>query len=783
MKYWSLFILFGILLMTGCNPGDQSGIIQDLELQQVKLMRWNFPLPRTHTGILIGNGVQGLMVWGGGNQLNITVGRSGFWDHRGEKDFLTQTTYGEVKNLLLRGDMQGLRRVFSMDEKAEEGMPSRPYQIGGGRIEIIFPEGWKVSQGILDLTNATLEVLVSNPSGTMEIIRIREAVFEESASITFPSHLTSQLEINLVPSWEHVQQRLEPYGVRPPQFWKEEQAGREIIGFTQLLPEDDPLAVAYEFKDNQLILYSALGKNPVEQVVNLSSSFSLLERRTARINWWQQYWEDVPSITLPDPVLQEILDYGLYKQAICTPPQGMACSLQGPFNEEYQLPPWSNDYHFNINIEMIYLPALATNRGDHLMPLWNMIKAWLPVLRENGEVFFERDGALMLPHAVNDRGRVVGTFWTGTIDHACTAWMAQLAWLHYRYTMDTTILEEIAWPLLKGAFEGYWAMLEEVNDGKGGKIYELPVSVSPEFKGSREDAWGKNASFQLAALHMISRILPEAARALDMEIDPRWRDVDERTPDYAIVNGPVSLESPERKVERIALWEGMDLIESHRHHSHMAAIYPFNTVDPLDPTHGSIVRSTYHQWIRQGAGVWSGWCVPWASILHNRYREPEAAVSWLHYWYRNFVNEGRGTLHNAAFGGMSNISSPGWHNIHDITQNREVMQLDAGFGALSAILDLLVHTNQGTVYVLRKIHRDWKEFEFDGIAVEGAFLIGAKVKGGVTQEITVESKAGGKLRLAHGLGEKYLLDGAEMEGMILERTYETGERITLSRSD
>jgi hypothetical protein len=280
---------------------------------------------------------------------------------------------------------------------------------------------------------------------------------------------------------------------------------------------------------------------------------------------------------------------------------------------------------------------------------------------------------------------------------------------------------------------------------------------------------------------MISRILPEAAKVMNQEVDPRWMDVDERTPDYALVREPAGLESPERLVDRIGLWENMDLIESHRHHSHMAAIYPFNTIDPLDPDHRQVTNATYQNWIRKGAGVWSGWCVPWASILHNRNMQPEAAVSWLKYWYWNFVNEGRGTLHDAAFGGISNISSPGWHNIEDISRNREKMQLDAGFGALSAILDLLVHNNQGTIYVLRKIHRDWTEFDFDGIAVEGAFLIGARVKGGKTQEVSITSKVGGAIKVAHGLGERFLLNGEETEGVLLERDFVEGEKVILSR--
>lgn len=499
------------------------------------------------------------------------------------------------------------------------------------------------------------------------------------------------------------------------------------------------------------------------------------------VDWWDQYWKDVPKINLPNPFLQEIVNYGLYKQAIATPEHGIACSLQGPFNEEYQLPPWSNDYHYNINIEMIYMPTLATNQADHLKPVWDMIRDMMPLLKENGEHFFGQEGAIMLPHAVDDKGTVVGSFWTGTIDHACTAWMAQMAWLNYRYTMDEEILKTVAWPLLNGAFEGYWAMMEEKRNKDGSKSLSLPVSVSPEFKGSRLDAWGRDASFQLAAAHMIAEILPRAAEVMGEGVDDRWENVTENLPRFTTFKGSNSLESPERKSEKIALWEGMDLIESHRHHSHMAGIYPFDAYDPLDPKIRHIVRATYDNWVRKGAGVWSGWCVPWASILHNRNNEPEAAVSWLLYWYRNYLNEGRGTLHDAAFRGMSNISSQGWHNVPDIDNNREKMQLDAGFGALSAVLDLLVYQKRGTVYVLPKIHRDWRGFDFEGIMVEGGFAIGAEVKENKTQKVSIRSNFGGKLKLAHGLGEVFSLDGEERSGVILEREFAKGEEIILTR--
>ncbi|MCG8309741.1 MAG: hypothetical protein MI975_20265 [Cytophagales bacterium] len=775
-----VFLVIAVLLFA-CE--EKSDLEQELQLHKENILLWNFPLPRTHTGALIGNGVQGLMIWGVDNQLNITIGRAGFWDRRGGKDFLKNTTYEEVKNYLYSNNEKGLRKVFGMDVKPEPGIPDRPHQIGGGRLEIEMPEGWRLKKGVLDLNYGIFEATVRNEQGEFEIIRIRQSVYEETAAITLSKRLNELIKVRLIPSWEHVKDQLEIVGVQPPEAWTHEREGRPTIyGFIQRLPEDDPLAIGYKrTENNRIILGSSVAEDPIENIVDDLRDMPVWQVIREDVEWWDTYWREVPRINLPNPFLRDIVSYGLYKQAISTPEHGIACALQGPFNEEYQLPPWSNDYHFNINIEMIYMPALATNQADHLQPMWNMILEMMPALKENGAHFFGRDGALMLPHAVDDKGTVVGTFWTGTIDHACTAWMAQLAWLYYRYTMNEEILKTVAWPLLNGAFEGYWAMMEERRNKSGKHVFSLPVSVSPEFKGARSDAWGRDASFQLAAAHMVSEILPKAAEALGEKTDARWQEVVDKLPRFTTVKASGSLERPEAKYERIALWEGMDLIESHRHHSHMAGIYPFDVIDPLDPEMREIVQATYNNWIRKGAGVWSGWCVPWASILHNRNMEPEAAVSWLIYWYRNFLNEGRGSLHDAAFRGMSNISSPGWHNITEIDGNREKMQLDASFGALSAVLDLLVYQKRGVVYVLPKIHRDWYEFDFDGIVVEGGFVIGADVKENKTQIITVKSKFGGKLRLAHGLGAQYKLNGQPASGTVLEREFKAGEEIALSR--
>ncbi len=774
--------LFLILLWLGWSPCAS--------LAADKTLTWTFPLPRTHTGILIGNGIQGLMVWGQDNQLNVTVSRAGFWDHRGGRPFGATTNFKTVKRLLENERQDSLKLIFKNEQR--EGYPNRPYQLGGGRLELYFPDGFVLQTGTLNLNTGKLRVTIMLPDRTLRTIDIGQAVPEEVAWIRMEAALLDNVNVKLVTSYDHPQVResLSEIGVAPPARFSD--AEQSIAGFTQPLPEDAPLSVAYQKKEDHLVLKTVLGEQPEPalmgsfQAVNLNL---LDERSTA---WWANFSQSLPKVKIPDSRLQEAYDYGLYKMGCVHPPHGLPATLQAAFMETQRLPPWSNDYHFNINIEMIYWPVLASGKFEHLSPLWAMLKRWMPTLEAAGAYFYENDEAVLMPHAVDDRGQVVGNFWTGMIDQACAAWMAQLAWLQYQHTLDERLLKEVAFPLMRGTFEGYYAMTEQAADGK----MSLPVSVSPEFKGARPDAWGRNASFQLAAYKMTAKNLIAASKILNQAVDSRWKAVLEKLPDYAITESPGSLEHPEYTHKRIALWEGMDLVESHRHHSHLAGIYPFQSFDPFDEQHVSVVRHSINQWIAEGAGRWSGWCVPWAATLHARLGNPDAAIAWLHYWEDNFTNLGRGTLHDAGHKGVSLIK-PGigpdlradastpidWNSVAFMAAHNEVMQLDGGFGVLDAIHNLFFQQRDSVLHILPYLPAKWRDFEFKGLHTAGGFVIAAKVENGKVSRIEVESKFGRPLLVQTPFYNGCQVNGVMREGGLLSLEMAAGERLVIRPVD
>ncbi len=732
-----------------------------------KALHWDFPLPRAHTGVVLGNGVQGVMVWGGEPTLKLTVARAGFWDHRGGTPFNSRATYKDVRRLLEANDEAGIRRTFATGKIA--GHEVEPYQIGGSLVELSFSNGWIPVTAELRLHNATVDVTLCAKDGKTSLVRIRQSMDAELAWVEWNAHEIGAVQVRLRPPWDFVGEKLALLDITPPEVWADKEGG----GFCQRLPEDQPLALAWRQAQGRVMVATALGEGCKEAARAAAHEADPGAHGSRANRWWAAYWKDVPRLELPDADLQHAWDYGLYKQAGLSTPGGVAASLQGPWMEEYQIPPWSNDYHFNINAEMIYWPALGTNRLAHFEPLWAMIKGWLPQLKAYGEQFFGTPGALMLPHAVDDRCNVIGSFWTGTIDHACTAWMAQMAWLHYRYSMDEAVLREMAWPLLIGSFNGYWGMLEEVGEN-GARRYSLPVSVSPEYNGAGMDAWGRDASFQLAALHAVVALLPEAARLLGLPADPRWKDVAERLPPYTLfVNGPGD--------ERIALWEGKDLEESHRHHSHLGALYPFATIDPLDPAHRPVVARSLQRWMERGAGNWTGWCIPWASMLCARCGLADAAVTWLRWWKMVYTNEGHGTLHNADFTGCATMADGalGTDHFQKGPGFKEVMQIDAAMGALTALMELLVQNRRDGVYILPRLPKLWRQFVFDGIRTEGAFLVGATVRGRKVAEVRVKSLAGQPLNLAHGIEGAWTLNGQRHSGPRLVCETKAGEELKL----
>jgi hypothetical protein len=328
--------------------------------------------------------------------------------------------------------------------------------------------------------------------------------------------------------------------------------------------------------------------------------------------------------------------------------------------------------------------------------------------------------------------------------------------------MDEGFLGETAYPFLKGAMRVYEAMLED-----DGECYYLPVSVSPEFGGASKDAWGRNASFQLANIHFLCRALLRASQILNVDHPERrrWQDIEDRL--------PLAATAPEGN--EIYLWEGQPLSESHRHHSHLAGLYPFDIFDYReDEQQRALVQASMNRLTTMGMGLWSGWCVPWASILFARLGHGEMADLLLGLFRRVFMNAGYASTHDAAFPGFTLLAG-----------RPQIMQVEACLGAAAAVIEMLMHTAGGVLHLFPAVPGRWREASFEGFRAEGAFLVSAWREQGRTTKVIIESEAGAVLVLANPFVGEVIVrrdKGQEerLAGEVLRLSTAVGERLTLT---
>lgn len=727
---------------------------------------WEFPLPRTHTGVLLGNGTFGALVWGQGRVLKLTLGRADFWDHRGGMPWTPAQSYAHIRACLEQGDEAGLRRLFE-ETPQPPGHPRRPTVLPVGRLDIDLGTGARLLSASLDIDRGLLAVVLRR-GGRPQRLQLLMDPNKPFLWLRLPA-AWGAVQVQPRPAWEWVGPALAEVSFEPPASFDD----GALAGWVQERPADPPLAAGYCLDGRDLQVGTAYGATPgkargaLKRQLGRAKAQGWAAVQKGAGQWWQAYWADVPRLQLPNEKLRFLYEYGMYKFAGLTPPQGTAATLQGPWIEEYQLPPWSSDYHFNINVQMCYWPAFHGNRLAHLRPLFEMISGWMPVLRHNARVFLGIDDGLMLPHAVDDRCTCMGGFWTGSVDHGCTAWVAQMMYRYYLYSGDEAFLRQTAYPFMHGAMRVYEEMLEP--DGEG---WTLPVSVSPEYRGAAMDAWGRDASFQLACIHRLCADLLEAAAVLKKRPRPLWKKLLKTLPS-ACLEGPPGQ-------EQIALWQGTVLEESHRHHSHLAGITPFDTLDLDDPRWKDVVEASLRQWIRLGPGLWSGWCVPWASMIHTRMGNADAAELWLEIWQRLFTNEGQGTLHDVDFAGFSLM---GRGPTQQGPPRREVMQIEAGMSCVAAIQEMLLHVRGGVNRLFFGAPASWQRVGFAGMLTEGGFLVSARRVGGKVASVEVESPGGGVFRLQNPWsGPVRVKRGGgteELAGEILEIQTRRGETVAL----
>lgn len=740
-----------------------------------KQISFDFPIPRTHCGVLLGNGNFGMQAWGV-NRLCLTVNRADYWDHRDGQEVPEKGSYQKiVEKYGTPNESDDFIQILNYHQYPPPRKKST--RLPFGRFEMIFAEGVILQKAILNMGKGTLVIELKNASGALCFLTLAMSIKENIAAVLDKEGLIKDVKIR--PAQEWVADSFAEKNIAPPELICE---GR-ITGWAQELPEDPSMAgVCRRIPGGYLISLERGNDNQAAKSACVGAMRRCKSRGLevffeANAEWWREFWRSVPQVKFPEKFFNQFFVYALYKFACATMPESpIPSGLQGPWGEEYQMIPWNGDYHFNVNIQQIYTLAFAISRTEHLRPLFNMLgsEKFSSVMRRTARRLYGVDDGLVITHAVDDLGRQVGGLGVGAvIDQACGGWTALLYWLYYQYTGDVDFLREQAYPFLHGMMRSYEGMLRKHNGS-----YRMPVGISAEYRCQNENGntvnYGPNPSYQLACIHMLLNALFETCDILNIEPLESWRDIKKNLPLYSLEEGE---DGP-----MIAVWEGQNLDVCHRHHSHLGCVYPFDSLGKMSVEKQKILDNSIDHWILKGMGQWSEWCIPWAAIIQARLGFNNAPVVLLNMWKEIFVNEGMNTVYLPRFRGM--IA----HRRHDMNKPKEtteVMQLDGTMGGATAMLEMLAHTHSGVAKIFAGIPDKWKDVSFANIRLPGPFLISASKKDGKFRKAQIKSLGGEIITIdVFGVSSAKLYRDGRSEDINLPCSLNMakGEKITLMES-
>lgn len=122
-----------------------SAVMAAVGIVRADVVRWDFPrLGCCHEGLAFGDGVTGVLVCGGGDEIRLTVGRADLWDHRGGYPWTPEQSY---TNVVVKVPGKTLKRG-TLDPFT--GLGSLEFAEGGGAVGIALSDGTRVSGKRID---------------------------------------------------------------------------------------------------------------------------------------------------------------------------------------------------------------------------------------------------------------------------------------------------------------------------------------------------------------------------------------------------------------------------------------------------------------------------------------------------------------------------------------------------------------------------------------------------------------------------------------------------------
>ncbi len=392
-------------------------------------------------------------------------------------------------------------------------------------------------------------------------------------------------------------------------------------------------------------------------------------------------------------------------------------NLQGVWNC-LTSPPWSSDYHMNVNLQMNYWPTYSTNLAECAQPLIDYVDS----LREPGRVTAEIYAGVVSDEENPENGFMAHTQntpfgWTcpgWSFDWgwspAAVPWILQNCWEYYEYTGDLEYMEEYIYPMLKEEAVLYDQMLVRDEDGK---LVSSP-SYSPEH-GPRT----AGNTYEQSLIWQLYEDAITAAELLGVDADKAatWKA------NQADLKGPIEIGDDGQIKEwyeetTLGSVSGSDAY-GHRHLSHMLGLFPGDLIqqdeDWVEAARVSMETRTDNS---------TGWGMG------------QRINTWARLGDGNKAHE---LIGNLFAGGI-------YPNLWD---SHSPFQIDGNFGMTSGVAEMLVQSNMGFIDLLPALPDAWADGSVEGLIARGNFEIDMTWEGTSLTTAVILSNNGGTCEVGY----------------------------------
>lgn len=431
----------------------------------------------------------------------------------------------------------------------------------------------------------------------------------------------------------------------------------------------------------------------------------------------------------PDPALAALAaNMGRYLLISSSRPGGLPANLQGIWAEEVHTM-WNGDYHFNINTQMNYWPALTSHLAELQEPLNTFVASLVEAGEKTAKAYYNSRG--WIAHRLTN---IWGYTSPAGMDIGGPAWLCEHLWEQYAFTLDLEYLARV-YPVMKGSVEFYLDNLWE-EPGHGWLVTGPSASpengfLLPDGKTSSGICAGPTIDMQQLRELFGNTMQAAAILGVDAALQDELAEVRPRLAPNQIAPDGALQEWLKPYGEREP---------THRHCSPLYGLYPAYEITPEGTP--ELAEAARRLLVRRSVGQSTGWSNAWKISLWARLADGQHAGAFVHQM-----------LCDNTFDNLLSRFRP---------EGRKLFQIDANFGFTAGVHEMLLQSHpepgryEPVIRLLPALPAAWPEGRVSGLAARGNFFLDIAWQDGQLTQAAIVSGKGGGCRLRYGTATKTL---------------------------